>query len=161
MEELTPEATAVDAEVKPVPQEQQQADQGQQTTQPSQSQHQGEPTHSTTRPLSTTSKKFPSSQDIEIRIGSTRKTSFKSLAQSLPVTIPARLRAKNAFSWEDYPDVDTISDGDDDNNDDNSNFKKVPPHELAARTYHEVYLKTGLQFDLPISKNKAVKSIII
>eukprot|EP01127_Copromyxa_protea_P014689 TRINITY_DN4143_c0_g1_i1.p1 TRINITY_DN4143_c0_g1~~TRINITY_DN4143_c0_g1_i1.p1 ORF type:complete len:147 (-),score=38.36 TRINITY_DN4143_c0_g1_i1:320-760(-) len=60
------------------------------------------------------------------------------LSQSVPVRVPPRLATsvqKAAMFYDDDDDEDDVK------------FEK--PHELAAKTYQEQYIKTGLEWDVP------------
>jgi len=73
----------------------------------------------------------------------------KHLAASVPVAIPVRLSSINRPTWTDYYD---------DSDEESKQF--VEPHELAAKTYREYYLKTGFELDVPTSQTKRIKSFI-
>jgi len=74
----------------------------------------------------------------------------KHVAASVPVAIPARLSSVNRPTWTDYYD----------DSDEEESKQFVEPHELAAKTYHEHYLKTGFELDVPTSQTKRIKSFI-
>eukprot|EP01126_Amoeba_proteus_P044199 TRINITY_DN4899_c0_g1_i3.p1 TRINITY_DN4899_c0_g1~~TRINITY_DN4899_c0_g1_i3.p1 ORF type:complete len:173 (-),score=17.34 TRINITY_DN4899_c0_g1_i3:101-619(-) len=67
--------------------------------------------------------------------------SVRQLASSVPVTIPSKI--KNQYSHIYFDD-------------DTSRSEFIKPHELAAKTYQEVYLKTGLAWDVPAKKRAVV-----
>jgi hypothetical protein len=77
------------------------------------------------------------------------------VACSVPVDIPLRRMAtwqttvRRESSRKDTSSLQLINLSDDDDDGD-QNFQK--PHELAAKTYQEYYLRDGLELDVPVRK---------